>query len=160
MTWTRSNAVVLRRISQDQRALLKGHRHVPAHQLILTTNSAGEASSASNLMASLGPMWSHAVNTRIIMESASDMRYIKVAYFVKHPTSSDCKETYQSCTHGVCPGGGLRLMRALTVAGCQVPDGAQLGFCIQDHGGRHRVAGGASAYSNSDREPHAAAYSA
>ena len=63
----------------------------------------GSASSVSRqpdlqLTAALGVMWAHAVNTRLVLESVADVRYIKV----RHSLLPSCKYASRTCSHNPC----------------------------------------------------------
>lgn len=52
--------------------------HAPAHHTFQSSASSGNRQQESHLTAALGTVWAHAVNTRLVLESVADVRYIKV----------------------------------------------------------------------------------
>ncbi|KAL3147194.1 DNA repair protein RAD51 [Trebouxia sp. C0010 RCD-2024] len=53
--------------------------HAPANHPFQGSASTGNRQQESHLTAALGTVWAHAVNTRLVLESVADVRYIKVA---------------------------------------------------------------------------------
>lgn len=52
--------------------------HAPANHPFQGSASTGNRQQESHLTAALGTVWAHAVNTRLVLESVADVRYIKV----------------------------------------------------------------------------------
>ena len=52
--------------------------HVPASHAFQGNPGPSSRPQESHLTAALGTMWAHAVNTRVVLESIADIRYIKV----------------------------------------------------------------------------------
>ena len=49
-----------------------------SHAFQGSTTSGSNRQQGTHLTAALGTMWAHAVNTRLVLESAADVRYLKV----------------------------------------------------------------------------------
>ena len=53
--------------------------HAPTSHAFQGNTGANTRQQDSHLTAALGTMWAHAVNTRLVLESAAEVRYIKVS---------------------------------------------------------------------------------